>query len=106
MPNNSWLFEKLKEDYQIDLAPQYEPTINFSIGGFSFRVYTPAPRDYIVSADVVERAIQAGANVIAYASSWAEPTIEGKNYADENGLRIFSYREFFQFIKKSGVRRS
>lgn len=66
-------------------------------------IYSPDSDEYRITADVVKRASELGAEIIAYSSSWCEPTEEGEGYAKQLGLKILPFGALFSRLRKGGV---
>ncbi|MGH6613666.1 hypothetical protein [Sphingomonas sp.] len=71
-------------------------------GGRDERVYCPDSDEYRVTADVVDKAVDLGANIIAY-GSWCDATVEGKLRAKAKGVSVVRYAGLFAFLRNKGV---
>lgn len=67
------------------------------------RVYSPDPSEYRVNADVVEKAHDLGADVIAYAELWCGVTLEGSEHGQSLGIQILPFASFFRMLRQRGV---
>lgn len=67
------------------------------------RIYCPDPDEYRVSADVVEKAVNLGATIVAYSSTWCGATVEGKDHATVRGISILPFAGLFAYMKREGV---
>ena len=66
-------------------------------------VYCPESDEYRITADVVKKAKELGATIIAYSSTWCEATYEGKQYAKSLGVSVMAFAAFFAYLKRKGV---
>jgi len=66
----------------------------------TYRVYVPTRDDYEVSLEVIDRALNAGYNLIVY-DNWIFPTYSGKHHAGIHQIQICSVPEFIKAIKNS-----
>ncbi|UVO55748.1 hypothetical protein [Sphingomonas sp. SUN039] len=71
-------------------------------GGKEARIYCPEPDEYQVCADVVQKASDLGATIVAY-GSWCDASVEGKMHAKEIGLSVVPYAGLFAFLRRNGV---
>lgn len=86
--NIKWTYDsKLEFDYERDM--DYEPT--------NFKIYMPSRDDYEITIAVVDIAIEYGANFIVY-DNWIKPTISGKSYAINHGIKVYSYGQFLRKV--------
>lgn len=76
-------------------------TIYFEDGG-SVKIYCPSSDEYRITADVVEKASELGANMITY-GSWCDVTVEGKMHAKAKGISVVRYGGLFAFLRGKGV---
>lgn len=67
------------------------------------RIYCPNSDEYRVSADVVEKAAELGATIVAFSSNWCEATVEGKDHAKARGVSILPFAGLFAYMKRKGV---
>jgi hypothetical protein len=81
-----------------------DPVIAITFGGRIERVYCPDSDEYRVTADVVRKAKDLGATIVAYSSSWCEATYEGKHYAKDLGIHVMPYAALFAYLKRKGVK--
>jgi hypothetical protein len=58
--------------------------------------------EYAVTGDVVKKAHDNGATIIAYAS-WCQVNYEAKRYGRELGLTVMAHAELFAYLKREGV---
>ncbi len=65
--------------------------------GKEYSIYMPSNQEYEVTADVVERAKKAGANLII-CDNWIRITYEGKEYGKQNGMGVYMVGQFLKMI--------
>lgn len=100
--STSWLSEQLMStDAAIDGGI---PILAVTFAGRTERVYCPDSDEYRVTADVVRKAKDLGATVIAYSSTWCDATYEAKRYAKDLGVSVMAYNAFFAYLKHKGVK--
>lgn len=80
-----------------------DPVLTIETDSGLIRVYSPEPSEYRVSADVVEKAQNLGADMIAYANTWCGVTLEGEAHGRAIGVDIMPFGEFFQMLRRRGV---
>lgn len=80
-----------------------EPILTIHTNGGDLRVYSPDSDEYRVNADVVEKAHDLGADIIAYAESWCGVTIEGGEYGKNVEIEIMPFADFFRMLQRRGV---
>lgn len=66
------------------------------------RIYCPDSDEYRVTADVVDKAVDLGATIIAY-GSWCDTTVEGKLRAKEKGASVLRFGGLFAYLISKGV---
>lgn len=88
--NVKWEYDsKLQFDYERPM--EYPPK--------TILVYLPSRDDYEITIEVVDRAIEFGANVIVY-DIWIKPTISGNSHAVKNGINVYSFGAFLKKVMK------
>jgi hypothetical protein len=97
-----WLNQQLSTSNAI--VSGGNPLLEVSFAGRTERVYSPDSDEYRITADVVEKAKNIGATIIAYSSTWCDVTYEGKEYAKSLGVNIMQFNEFFAYLKRKGVK--
>jgi hypothetical protein len=97
-----WLNNELaaKSNAQIDGG---NPVLSVIFSGRTERVYCPDSDEYRVTADVVEKAKELGATIIAYSESWSDTTYDAKQYAKQVGITVMPFAAFFAYLKRKGV---
>lgn len=80
-----------------------EPILTIHTDDGDLRVYSPDSDEYRVNADVVEKARDLGADIIAYAESWCGVTIEGGEHGKNVGIEIMPFADFFGMLRRRGV---
>ena len=98
MSNNHWLYNRLKATKR-KVEEGCEPVVRVSYRNKQYLIYVPGPTEYVVSVDVVKKAIALGANTISYAKSWCEPSQEAKLYAKERGILLLPHAGLFAVLK-------
>lgn len=77
-------------------------SFEYSLDGNSYEKYTvymPTRDDYEVSIEVVDRAINKGANMVVY-DSWINPTGSGGTYATAKDVKVYPWDEFVKKVRK------
>lgn len=77
--------------------------LSVTFAGRTERVYSPDSDEDPVTADVVRKAKDLGATIIAYSSSWCDATYEAKRYAKSLGVSVMPFNAFFAYLKNKGV---
>jgi hypothetical protein len=80
------------------------PVLNINFAGRREQIYCPDPSEYKATAEVVEKAHQLGASIIAYSESWGEGTYEAKQYAKQLKVVLMPYKALFAYLNRYGVR--
>lgn len=93
--NNWWLHKELQGLPGVSLDRECIPLILATHNGRSYRIYTPAPEEYIISVDIVDKVRDLGGNVISFAS-WSKPSAEARKHARTNGVDIFPHGALFE----------
>lgn len=86
----------IKWEYDSKLQFDYERALDFQPK--TYKVYMPSRDDYEVSIEVVDIAVEYGADLIVY-DNWIKETISGKSHAEKKGIRVYSYGYFLRKIK-------
>lgn len=68
------------------------------------RIYCPDPSEYKATAEVVDKAHQLGATIVAYSETWGDSTYEAKQYAKQLSVSLMPYKALFAYLKRYGVR--
>jgi hypothetical protein len=99
--STSWLSAQLMNtDAVIDGG---DPILSVASAGRTERVYCPNSDEYRVTADVVKKAKDLGATIIAYSSTWCEATYEAKRYAKSLNVSVMPFNAFFAYLRSRGV---
>lgn len=80
-----------------------EPVLTITHNAGTVRVYCPEPEEYAVNVDVVEKAAELGADMIAYATTWCRVTHEGKAHGDLRGVNVVPFAGLFAFLRRNGI---
>jgi hypothetical protein len=98
-----WLSQQLmsKSDAVVDGG---NPILAVTFAGRTERVYSPGSDEYRITADVVRKAKDLGATVIAYSATWCGTTYEAKDYAKTLDVSIMPFSGFFAYLKRKGVK--
>lgn len=67
-------------------------------------VYYPDSDEYIISADIIQKAKESGATIVVYPTAWSKPTFEAQKYAKKLNISIMSNAQFFAYLKRKGVK--
>lgn len=98
--NNYWLIEQLQKNDNVQDVSEVGIAVRFSTARSAYVVYTPSSDEYRVTADVVDKAHEAGATMVAYSSFWCGDTEEGQARAKELGVTVMPYGAFFGMLRK------
>ena len=80
------------------------PVLTIEFAGRSERIYCPDPSEYKATAEVVDKAHQLGATIVAYSETWGEGTYEAKEYAKKVKISLMAYKSLFGYLSRYGVR--
>jgi len=97
-----WLRSKLERESDA-VTDRGDPVVTITHNAGTVRVYCPNPNEYVVDADVVDKAAGLGANIIAYATTWRKATYEAKAYGQANGVEVIPYAGLFAMLRRRGV---
>ncbi|MDP3551178.1 MAG: hypothetical protein Q8R81_12400 [Novosphingobium sp.] len=97
-----WLRRKIEDETNAK-TDRKDPVITINYSGGSLSVYCPNPSEYAVDSDVVKKAADLGAEIIAYASTWCKATYEAKQYGKSIGVDVMPYAGLFALLKRRGV---
>jgi hypothetical protein len=86
------------------LTDNGNPVLTIEFAGRRERIYCPDPSEYKATAEVVHKAHQLGATIIAYSETWGEGTYEAKQYAKQLKVSLMPYKSLFAYISRYGVR--
>ena len=87
-----------------DLTYEYDSKLqfNYASNGVSFpkriNIYMPTRADYEITMDVVDKAIENGANFIVY-DNWIKSTIAGNTYGERNNIKIYTFGIFLRKVQ-------
>lgn len=84
--------------YVYDSELKFEYLSNASPFPKRYNVYMPTRDDYEVTIDIVDKAIQSGANLIVY-DLWIKSTYSAKTYGEKKGITIYTFGNFLRKIK-------
>ena len=98
-----WLNDQLRSTSDA-IVDGGDPILTVEFAGRTERVYSPDSDEYRVTADVIEKAADLGATIIAYSNTWCDATYEAKRYAKERGIEVMPFGSFFAYLKRYGVR--
>lgn len=99
--STSWLYEQLSACSNVT-TDGGNPVLGVSFSGKTEYVYCPNSSEYIISADVVQKAKDLGATIIAY-GSWCGASYDASQYGKKLDVSIMPYRSFFAYLKQKGV---
>lgn len=100
--STNWLRTKIDEESDA-ASDGGDPILTITFQGGEERVYCPNSSEYNVDSDVVEKARELGATIIAYSNTWSGATVEAKAYGRANGVSVMPYGQFFAYLKRKGV---
>ena len=100
MSNNYYLYRELSGTTR-KLQPEWEPLVRVSYKNKEYRIYVPDADEYVVTVDVVKKALDIGANTISYAKAWRARTFgRGKNLRQVTRDSRYSSWSTFQDIER------
>ncbi len=97
--SNKWLFQQLSGFAGIDISDDYRPLITVTKSGREFRIYSPDPKEYLITVDVVEKVIEFGGNVISFPTSWCRPSQESIAFAKTKHIQIMPHGQLFKMLQ-------
>lgn len=80
------------------------PVLGIEFAGRREQIYCPDPSEYKATAELVDKAHQLEATIIAYSETWGEGTYEAKQYAKQLKVSLMPYKSLFAYLKRHGVR--
>ena len=99
----NWLCGQLRKTSDATFKDKGEVVAVLRPDGVVDVIYCPDSDEYRITADVVKKAAALGSDIIAYSSTWCEPTEEGEGYAKELGLKILPFGALFGRLRRGGV---
>lgn len=100
--STAWLNERLRNGRAIT-TDGGSPILTVNFHDRTERIYCPNSTEYRVTAEVVNKAKELGATIVAYSSAWCGTTYEAKQYAKKKGIIIMHYASFFAYLREHGV---
>lgn len=97
-----WLRSELASNSNADMD-NGDPVLTINYEGGSVRIYSPDPHEYAVDADLVEKVVELGADIIAYSKTWCMVTLEAKAYGRDKGVDILPFAGLFAFLRRKGI---
>ncbi len=97
-----WLKDELTNAQNIEIEEQNHLLIT-RFANKTEKIYYPDPQEYIVSADIVQKAKNLGATIICYPTAWSQPTAEAKGYAKKLNIKLLKNAAFFAYLRRGGV---
>lgn len=98
-----WLRERLSTASGVTLDGN-NSVLLATFAGRTERIYCPSSDEYTISADIVQKAKELGATIIAHADSWSSATEEAKEYAKSFKISIMKYSRLFGYMRRKGVK--
>lgn len=98
--NNYWLIEQLSKKPNVRSVREVGIAVEFTTDSGEYIVYTPNSDEYLVTADVIDRAQEAGATMVTYSTSWCGNTDEGKDRGREIGVQVMPHGAFFRRVDR------
>ena len=80
-----------------------DPVLTIKLESNNLRVYCPDSDEYIVDADLVEKAYGLGANVVAYSNTWCKASYEAKAHGQSRDVDVIPFGSLFAILRSSGV---
>ena len=96
--NNWWLYTQLKQIAGLALSSGYQPLIHVQFKGWSYRIYTPDPAEYIITVDIVQKVKEMGGNLISFPASWCRASSEAISYGQANGVDVMPHGRLFEIL--------
>lgn len=100
MGSNYWLFGELKILVGVEVEQESDDMLVVNRGGEEYRVYVPDSAEYLVTVDIVDKAIELGANVLSYPASWCSASKESAIYGAKKGVKVMPHVAFFKMLGK------
>jgi len=97
-----WLWQQLSVASGIRVGKP-EIVLEVSISEKTEKIYCPSSDEYIISAEIVEKAKELGATIIAYGTTWSRPTIEAIQHGKTLKISILGYSQLFAYLRRKGV---
>jgi hypothetical protein len=98
-----WLCNELQRASDA-LTDGGNPVLTVRLESKDLRIYCPDSSEYIVDSDVVEKAIELGASIVAYSSAWCRASYEAQEYGSGQGVQVMPYGALFALLRTQGVR--
>lgn len=98
--NNYWLIEQISQKANVKSVREVGIAVHFTTDKGAYTVYTPNSDEYRVTADVIDRAKEAGATMVSYSTSWCGNTDEGRDRGREIDVQVMPHGAFFRRIDK------
>ena len=95
--NNGWLFGQLRGMPGVVVEPGYTHLIRAEKDGHHYRIYTPTPDEYIISADLVQKARDLGANTLSF-PSWCRAAREGILHGQDVGVDVMPHGRLLDIL--------
>lgn len=67
----------------------------------TYRVYQPTPQEYLLGKEVIDRAHEAGVDVIV-ATTYSQVSRFAKSYAESKGINILSTSKQYKYLIVNG----
>lgn len=84
--------------YKYDSKIQFDYKPNGSTFPMRINIYMPTRVDYEVTIDVVDKAIQNGANLIVF-DNWIKSTIAAITYGERKNIKVYSFGNFLSKVQ-------
>lgn len=97
-----WLWQQLSGVSGVQIGKP-EVILEISFADKIEKIYCPSSDEYIISADIVEKAKELGATIIAYGTTWSTPTIEAVQHGKTFKISILGYSQLFAYLRRKGV---
>ena len=96
--NNYWLHKQLQAIQGLVVAAECVPLITVSHHGREYRIYTPTPNEYIITADIVDKVRELGGNVISYPTTWCRASSEAIGHGRTLGIEVIPHGRLFELM--------
>ena len=98
MAENSWLYEQLRDKQWLEVDVVADELLRVRYGDRSYVIYVPDSDEYIITIDLVQRAVELGADTVSYAASWCFPSEEAVTWGKDHGVIVIPHGQLFGLL--------
>lgn len=98
--NNYWLIDQISRKANVKSVKEVGVAVHFETEKGAYVVYTPNSDEYRVTADVIDKAKEAGATIVSYSKLWCGNTDEGEDRGREIGVQVIPHGAFFRRLDR------